>query len=372
MKYSIQPTHLFLTFIVVLVLSSCSEQVQHEKTSTIEVAPIIDSAFSTENDEHYIGTLSLENHIYDPLFYIEGQLAQHVRKIYQDTKGNLWFGTNTYGIIKYNGDSLSYLKNNDKIGRITAITEDSSGNVWFGTASRLLKYDGTEFSTYSTNDGLLNDEIWCLKFDQKGTLWVGTNEGLCQFDGETFTDFPLPKATVKDTTTTYSYERITCIMEANNGTLWFGTDGFGICKYDGETFENITKKDGLPGNNINALLEDSKGNIWIGTSFGGVSRFHNGTYINFSKKGKVNGIEVSDIYEEDNGDIWFTLENKGVYKYDGKSFTNYYETEGLQSNAILCIFKDRENRFWFGGWGGLFRYDGFSFQSITKEGPWDI
>jgi ligand-binding sensor domain-containing protein len=316
----------------------------------------------------------------DPLFYIDGQLCQHVRKIFQDTKGNIWFGTNVYDLMRYNGETLEHFDENDGIGggRITGIVEDAEGNVWFGTYKGLTKYDlsaeqagGKSFTNFNENNGLLNNEIWSLIIDSKGGFWIGTNEGVCHFDGKEFTTFPIPKARVQDTTTIYAYDRITCIMEESNGTIWFGTDGFGICKYDGENFSQVTIENGLPDNNISDIMEDSKGNIWIGTVFGGLSRYDSKTFSNFTEDGIISGIEVGGLFEDKTGNIWFAAENHGVYRYDGKSFTNFTEEDGLNTNGILSIFEDREGRFWFGGWGGLFRYDGKSFFSVTKNGPWE-
>jgi ligand-binding sensor domain-containing protein len=33
-------------------------------------------------------------------------VTEFVRTMYQDKKGNYWFGTNTNGIIRYDGDTL--------------------------------------------------------------------------------------------------------------------------------------------------------------------------------------------------------------------------------------------------------------------------
>lgn len=111
--------------------------------------------------------------------------------------------------------------------------------------------------------------------------------------------------------------------------------------------------------------------------FGGISRYDGKSFTNFTKDGVISGVEVGGLYEDDAGSIWFAAENAGVYRYDGTSrpagqaeFTNYYKADGLITNGILSIFKDKEGRFWFGGWGGLFRYDGKSFTPVTRDGPW--
>ena len=61
----------------------------------------------------------------------------------------------------------------------------------------------------------------------------------------------------------------------------------------------------------------------------------------------------------------------GAYRYDGESFTNFGEKDGLISKGIISILEDKEGRFWFGGWMGLFRFDGKRFLHVTREGPWE-
>ena len=106
----------------------------------------------------------------DPLFFIDGQLCQHLRKIFQDTKGNLWFGTNVYDLMQYDGNTLNIYTKKEGFsgGRGTGIVEDSSGNIWFATAIGLNKYDGESYTVFTEEDGLSNTEIWSLIIDSKG------------------------------------------------------------------------------------------------------------------------------------------------------------------------------------------------------------
>src|SRR6056297_1289784 len=61
---------------------------------------------------------------------------------------------------------------------------------------------------------------------------------------------------------------IYCMIQDSRGYLWLGTDGGGLCRFDGKTFETYKHEDGLSGNVIRSLFEDEQGNIWIGTDKG--------------------------------------------------------------------------------------------------------
>ena len=112
----------------------------------------------------------------DPMFFIPGQLCQHVREIFQDSQGRLWFGTNVYDIMLYEGDSLRFISGEEggPDGRITGILEDNQGNIWFGSAFGLTRFDGEDYKTFEAEEGLINTEIWRLFLDARGTFWIGT------------------------------------------------------------------------------------------------------------------------------------------------------------------------------------------------------
>ena len=93
-------------------------------------------------------------------------------------------------------------------------------------------------------------------------------------------------------------------------------------------------------------------------------KFHN-----FTQDGLLDGVEAGAFYEDTDGSIWFAIENHGVYRYDGQGFQHYHKEAGLEG-SILSIYRDNQDRFWFGGWGGLYRFDGSTFTSVTKDGPW--
>jgi len=44
------------------------------------------------------------------------QIGVFVRRIFQDRKGDLWFGTNSFGVCRYDGERLTYFSTQEGLG----------------------------------------------------------------------------------------------------------------------------------------------------------------------------------------------------------------------------------------------------------------
>ncbi len=303
---------------------------------------------------------------------LNGMVREFVRTMYQDNKGNYWFGTNGDGIIRYDGQILEKITIagiNPRF-RVLEIVEDKAGNLWFGTSEGLIKYDGKEFTTFSKKERLQNEEIWGLTIDKSGLIWVGSTGGVNQFDGEKFIPFSLPDSKAENAKPMLSDKLVFKIIEDRNATMWFATDGNGIFKYNNGKFTHLTTQNGLVDNNTADILEDSQGNIWIGTFYGGVSRFNGKTYTNFTKDGIIEGVETYNFCEDRKGNIWFSAEGYGVYRYDGANFTQFTTGDGLTTNVVQSIYEDNKGQLWFGSWQGISIYDGQKFMNAKDKEPW--
>ncbi|PQJ08766.1 hypothetical protein CJD36_022465 [Flavipsychrobacter stenotrophus] len=171
-----------------------------------------------------------------------------------------------------------------------------------------------------------------------------------------------------------SYTQVDCGFMDKTGKLWFGTLNAGVYCYDGTSFTNFTKKDGLLSNNVNAIVEDKAGDILFGTS-NGICRYSGKTITNLTAKEDASKSPVSCLLEDKQGNLWFGTMNSGIYRYDGKKFTNFLNNDdhpfnlGVHYQYIVHIIQDKMGNLWFSSWngGGVWRYDGKSFKNFLPS-----
>ncbi len=124
------------------------------------------------------------------------QISEYVVEIFEDTKSNLWFGTNGDGAARYDGKTLTYFSTKDGLcdNTVVGIAEDKEGNMWFGTHNGISKYDGKTFTTFAETKGHISG---CkILIDSKGQIWAGTTEGAFRYNGSSFSKFKIPNPVI--------------------------------------------------------------------------------------------------------------------------------------------------------------------------------
>lgn len=292
------------------------------------------------------------------------QISRYIRCIFQDRDGNLWFGTTTDGVVRYDGKSLDYFNARNGFGSdwVNAIAQDVKGDLWFATRDGAVRYDGSSFARYTTANGLASDHIWCMLLDRNGGFWFGTYEGVSRFDGRSFTPFPIPAA---DLSTHPYYEdpkKINAIVEDKTGNIWFGTNGGGAYRYNVTQLTNFSVKDGLCDDIVGTMLVDNKGALWLGTRFGGLCTY-DGT--RFAKSGP-HGENLNVLYQQPNGTLWSVVMYTGLCNNDGTHVNYFTEKDGVGIRVPFSVLEDALGHLWIGTGEGLYRYDGGAFSNITK------
>ena len=301
----------------------------------------------------------------------ENQIADVVRVVFQDSKGNFWFGGEG-GAYRLDGDVLNHMDGiKSKEGKgitIKDIAEDKDGKIWFGHTDGISVYDGTSLTNYYEGDGLLSEDVWCIMTDSNNQVWIGTIKGACKFDGSDFTSFDIPKGKIDPSRGVSSKEIVHHIMEDNRGRIWFSTNG-GVYIKEGNLLTNLSEKDGLKSNFVNRVLEDRDGSYWICTS-DGLYHYKQDILINITKDIILSGKGIGTVIQDFEGNIWFNSNLRDIYIFDGINFIKHRISEDEYGPAPFHIYEDKQRRLWFVGYGGAYRYENNQFINVTRDGPW--
>ena len=228
--------------------------------------------------------------------------------------------------------------------------------------------------TYTTVDGLANNEINRIVRDSRGFLWFCTSNGLSRFDGYTFTNYGtsqgLPHGSVSD------------FLETRGGEYWVAT-GAGLVRFNPQAppesrvaYANETGSRSPPmftvvvpeeenrySRSITVLLEDHSGTLWCGTYTGlyRLERAEDHLALRFTDIGIPSdwgeGRIISDLLEDRRGSLWVAAP-RGLYRRwpDGSS-EHYTKRDGLPDEYLHDLLEDHQGRLWAGTrYGGFFEF----------------
>jgi ligand-binding sensor domain-containing protein/signal transduction histidine kinase len=318
-----------------------------------------------------------------------------VYKIYQDSKGFIWFGT-MYGLYRYDGVNYNSYRYNPfdstSIGNddVISIFEDSNGYLWFGTyMGGASRYDSktstfTRFVYKENSNSLCDNTVWSITEDMAGVLWFGTSNGLSKFENNNFT-------TYHDFNGNNKSNHILSLAADSKNNLWIGSFMGGLYRFNPERnkFDNFKRNistDSINGNVIRGIYHDKKGNIWFGMVQRGVCMISNddikkGEY-KFNKKifdstvvNAPGNATIYEITENKNGDVFFSSSNN-VYQYSpvqnkfSKIILSTISKGPSENIAMIC---DISNCLWVSSYENCLykavnNNDNFSILSLYVNG----
>lgn len=354
----IKPAKSVLILFISLLLSACNGQ---EKT-TIPSKSVVPK--ETQNQEQNQNSIFENN-------YPGEQISQVIRKIFQDSKGTIWFGTQN-GVFRLRDKSLVHIDSikseSGKNVTVKDIAEAKDGKIWFGHTDGISSIEGEKVENYYESDGLIDNDVWSIAAGAKANIWIGTLEGACRFNGQEFTSFELPEGRIDSSLGVSSGKMVHSIMEDKQGAIWFCTNA-GLFSYSDKKLLNHSAKVGLQSNFVNEIFEDKKGNFWISTK-DALYKLKGENLKNITEGKLKVGKGIGAIAEDKDGIIWLVSNQHYLYSYDGEKLIEFPKSEENERPVIFQIYKDQEDRLWFIGFGGAYRMENGEFINITKDGPW--
>ena len=341
---------------------------------------------------------------------LDGLVHNTVNRIYVDSEGFIWLGTDSGGISRFDGGEFLNFTAEDGLPLypcIWAIHQDADGMMWFGlwengvyrgvypfdnpsqaqdsAGSEARRREGKKFAKFAQEEeGLAHANVMAIANDSDGVLWFGTwvgtwGRGVYRYDGENLLNF-----TQKDGLQSNAIFPSHCDPD---GMMWFWTPPGWFSRYDGKEFTNFTEKDALVNNDeafVNLKSHHNlpihrapKGGLWVGRSLWGtgVLGYNGKRFVNFTTADGLPHNRVESIQSTSDGVVWFGMWGGGISSYDGRGLINFTTEDGLLSNIVKHLYIDTDGVIWVAtgsailGFerGGLSRYDPRGFVNFTTR-----
>lgn len=217
-----------------------------------------------------------------------------------DAAGKLW-ATSDAGLYRREDKNWVRLGVPEGLPRAmsTALLEDREGSLWVAGEGLYRLQGGGLLRSFSAQDGMANDTVWCITRDVAGELLVGTDNGLLRLQGGRWVVVPGtgqsqvrsvapapegllwavggPEVTMVDPLRGVQarFGRSAGVVVARiifriqvdpTGTPWLATDGAGLLKGIGKgrvwRFERVELPGGSSEERIEDLQLDAKGRLW--------------------------------------------------------------------------------------------------------------
>lgn len=211
----------------------------------------------------------------------DGLATPQVFRLFEDRHGNIWISTISSainGLARWNA-ATGKIEDLSKVTELPSATnnlarifgEDSAGNTWIGYSRGVARFRQGSFTFFTSDDGLPPGAIVQMYLDHKGRFWlVSTRSGLIEIANP---DAVQPIFKSFTTTEGLPNNDLSVITDDLNGQVYVG-GGLGLDQIDPETgrVKRFTTADGLAPGAFLAAFRDRRGDLWFGTTHG-LSRY---------------------------------------------------------------------------------------------------
>lgn len=314
-----------------------------------------------------------------------------IYKIYQDSKGFIWYGT-MYGLYRYDGVNYKAFhydpSDSTSIGNddVISIFEDSKGNLWFGTyMGGVSRYNPStsSFTRYihsENTNSICDNTVWTITEDRSGVIWFGTQNGLSKMENNIISTIPVLNFNLQNIT-------IFSLASDKENNLWIGSYRNGLFRFlpDRKTLDrfkrNDQSSDSLNGNIIRGLYCDHSGNLWIGMVMRGMcmiksddiksNNFRFNKSLFDSTKADLGNTTVYNFADDNKENIFISASNK-IFKFNpvSSTFEKISLTLSPARSENISIVLDRTGSLWISSYEScLYKVKTVSeFQNFTDVG----
>lgn len=301
----------------------------------------------------------------------EGLANDAIQNIFEDSQGNIWLALNGGGIARLRPKRVLTFGRAEGLTQpvVNSVLEDAPGNFLVAThGGGVMRLRGGRFEPLTGHEA---SQLWlarawptALVRDRAGALWVGSfSQGAVQLSAGEPRVFD--KAELGD-------DVVYAIHPARDGRVWIGTRS-GVAVVQDGVAHRFLPVEGVPTARYHTFCEERNGTIWTGSRDHGLLRFGpDGAKIE-QIAGRPRGIET--VHCDPQGRIWVAFPGGGMaVRIDGQWREISPEAHGLPRLEIASFGSDGEGNLWLGTDRGLVRV---SHESIRLwlggvDAPWEF
>lgn len=293
--------------------------------------------------------------IYD---YPEHIQENTINQLFIDREKQIWLCSKK-GISQLTEKRYALINAQDglKETKVLAVTVDNDNSIWIGTSmgiSKITNNDRGQTMVVKIKD-LDKFTISCATRAPDGSIWFGTyGYGIVVINSKNKKElrFTAEKNNL-------SNDNISNLYFSNENTLFISTLGGGLIKAKidpeaKETFtieKTFTEEEGLGSNYVYSSITDKNGVLYVGTDGGGLQVLKNDKFIDLTKKHKKNSNTVFSLCLDEYNTIWATSNADGILKYNGQMLSSITATNGLREEQPQQIISAEGTVFAFNSKG---------------------
>ena len=231
--------------------------------------------------------------------------------------------------------------------------------------------------SYTTQKGLLSNDIQDIIQDKEGFLWIATARGLNRFDSKSFDKFVYDKSKIDSIPDNY----IENLKLMPNGEIWLSIleTGVSIFNTEDNSVQSIKNSDSslfkLPNNNLFGMAVDKNNNIWFSLYGEGIYQWNTQSKRFFKHRHSddnawLTSKQTFEIFIDSHNRLWVCTIDSKVFLYDidtGKSQEFNFATNNNDplSNPIYGFVQSSSGVILAGGYSGVYQYN-------EKEKKFDV
>ncbi len=147
----------------------------------------------------------------------------------------------------------------EPVAPLTAFALSPEGDLWVGTEKGAYRLSGSDWTEFTTENGLKDDTITSIEIGADGAVLLGTYRGVARLSGSTWTSLTRADGLPSDA--------VRAIRTAPDGRLFVATDAG--CFISGPGGNRVlTRADGLAADRVEDVLFTRDGATWFVTANG--------------------------------------------------------------------------------------------------------